>query len=213
MSEKNVGKESIKETDEHSNQETSVSLVGSNFQNYGWIHKTPNEIEQEREVQQDLQTENVDRLNESTSLNQRNNHPNENNTTQVQSDSFQSNSIGSEPISQQIIRINNSIDETDYLPSFEAATSHPSAPPLNIITENENNSILNQNEDGDNNITHSIEVQENVPSYKIFNSSLKTIEFKVNLVRAAKRLLTFLKLVDAQGDLYEGEKVKASIYR
>lgn len=117
---------------------------------------------------------------------------------------------------------NEDIDSIDNgLPSYISATAQPSAPPLSpqhfaeeLISPDhsvQNSSInagspnleqLNLNDDQGN---------ENIA--KIFRSEVKKISLKINLIKAAKQLLNFLKEVDKAEDLYEGKKVKAALYR
>ena len=87
----------------------------------------------------------------------------------------------------------SNIDETDYLPNYENATkTEPTAPTLDLDEHST---------DGD-------------KYAQITNLYLKkNISIKLNLMRATKRLLTFLKSVDDHKDLYDGPKVEAALYR
>ncbi|RXG57243.1 Glycine-rich domain-containing protein 1, partial [Armadillidium vulgare] len=129
---------------------------------------------------------------------------------------------------------NEGIDSIDNgLPSYISATAQPSAPPESsappepsappLSPQHFSEDLISPEHSDQNSLINagspSLEPlnlnddQGNDKTAKLFRSEVKKISLKLNLIKAAKKLLNFLREVDKAEDLYEGKKVKAALYR
>ncbi|KAB7506135.1 Glycine-rich domain-containing protein 1, partial [Armadillidium nasatum] len=129
---------------------------------------------------------------------------------------------------------NEGIDSIDNgLPSYISATAQPSAPPESsappepsappLSPQHFSEDLISPEHSDQNSLINagspSLEPlnlnddQGNDKTAKLFRSEVKKISIKLNLIKAAKKLLNFLREVDKAEDLYEGKKVKAALYR